>query len=147
MNAIIATGLSGIEIQCSPDDLMILDPPAGETCDRFLSGLSQYSIENPGATSDCRVCPFTTADELLNQFDISFSDRWWEFGVTMAYNLINVGLTLLLYWLARVPKSAKKEEPQREMQTKNTKGRNGHQKKDSGHSLRSLTRPTSDENK
>ncbi|KAI0842315.1 BcatrD protein [Hypoxylon sp. FL0890] len=86
ISAIISTGLSGIDIACSPKDVLKLDPPPGETCISYLNS-SAYVILNPDNTANCEVCMYTTADSLLAYFDIYFKDRWWEWGVTIAYNI------------------------------------------------------------
>ena len=99
----MATGLSGLGIDCSADDILHLDPPLDQTCGSYLSapGLKVY---NPADKADCEVCTYTTSDSLLAYFNIFFEDRWWQWGVTVAYNAANIAITLLFYWLFRVRK-------------------------------------------
>ncbi|KAJ2986020.1 hypothetical protein NUW58_g5230 [Xylaria curta] len=107
ISAIISTGLSGIDVACLSKDILRLDTPAGETCSAYLGAVPK--LLNPNSTSGCEVCMYTSVDSLLAYFNIYFQDRWWEWGVTIAYNIINIALTFLLYWVAKVPKGAKKQ--------------------------------------
>lgn len=109
ISAIISTGLSGSDITCSSNDILRLDPPPDQTCGSYLSVPSSVVL-NPDDTAGCQVCPYTSADALLAYFGIYYEDRWWQYGVTIAYNVINILLAFLLYWLVMVPKGAKKEK-------------------------------------
>lgn len=108
ISSAMSTMLSGIKITCATDDILRVDPPTNETCGSYLSSAA-YQVLNPEATSACEVCMYTTADSLLANFGIYFEDRWWQWGVTVVYNVVNVGLMVLLYWVVQVPKRAKKQ--------------------------------------
>jgi ATP-binding cassette subfamily G (WHITE) protein 2 (PDR) len=107
ISAIVSTSISGIDITCSASDILVLDAPPNTTCGAYLSSASTRVL-NVGATNACKVCPYTSADSLLAYYDIYFEDRWWQWGVTVAYNVINVCLAFGLYWIARVPRGAKR---------------------------------------
>ncbi|PSR88503.1 ABC transporter [Coniella lustricola] len=108
ISAIMSTGIAGTTIICSAKDVLTLDPPSGQTCGAYLTG-TVPRILNPNATSGCQVCEYTTADSLLSVFSIYYKDRWWQWGVTVVYNVINVVLIFVLYRLIRVPRGAKKQ--------------------------------------
>ncbi|KAI1451453.1 BcatrD protein [Annulohypoxylon moriforme] len=108
ISAIISTGLSGSDIYCSANDLLHLDPPPDQTCGSYLSSPTSVVL-NPDDREGCQVCTYTSADALLAYFGIYYDNRWWQFGVTIAYNVINVMLALLLYWMVKVPKGPRKE--------------------------------------
>jgi ATP-binding cassette subfamily G (WHITE) protein 2 (PDR) len=76
--------LSGRRIQCSSDEASVFNPPTGETCQTYLAPyLSQApgTLQNPEATSDCRYCSLTNADQFLGSVDIYWTDRWRDFGL------------------------------------------------------------------
>jgi ABC-type multidrug transport system permease subunit len=52
---------------------------------------------------------YTNVDSLLAYFGIHVADRWWQWGVTVVYNVINIGIAILLYWAVKVPKDKKKK--------------------------------------
>lgn len=108
ISAIMSTGLSGMRIDCTSNDILRLDPPSNETCGSYLSSAAAVVL-NQEAVESCEVCLYTTADALLSYFGIYFDDRWWQWGVTVAFNVINIALAILLYWLVRVPKGAKSQ--------------------------------------
>ncbi|KAI0114413.1 BcatrD protein [Nemania sp. FL0031] len=103
ISAIISTGLSGIDVSCSPSDSWQFNPPPNQTCGSYLGG-SVPKLLNPDSIGACEVCMYGSVDSLLAYFNIYFHDRYWEWGVTIAYNVINIALTFLLYWLVQVPK-------------------------------------------
>ncbi len=110
VSAIMSTGLSGLQITCSDNAVLRLDPPPGQTCGSYLNSTTSVVL-NPDDMASCGVCTYTTADSLLAYFGIYFEDRWWQWGVTIIYNIANVALAMLLYGMVRVPKKAKKESP------------------------------------
>ncbi|KAI1390594.1 ABC transporter [Hypoxylon trugodes] len=107
MSAIMGTGLSGAHVTCTNASVVRLDPPPGQSCNEYLNS-SGVLVQNPNDYAGCQICSYTDADQLLDNYGIHFEDRWWEWGVTIAYNVINIALAVLLYWSVRVPKGAKK---------------------------------------
>jgi hypothetical protein len=47
---------------------------------------------------------YTTVDALLLFVGIGLADRWWRWAVNIAYHVISVGLTILLYRAVKGPK-------------------------------------------
>ncbi|KAJ3541868.1 hypothetical protein NM208_g4402 [Fusarium decemcellulare] len=109
VSAVMSTGLSGTDIECSSDDILRFDPPAGQSCGSYIEASGTSRILNPNDESSCEVCMYTTADSLLSYFGIYFEDRWWQWGVTIAYNVFNVVFIFLLYWLVKVPKISRRQ--------------------------------------
>ena len=103
ISAIISTGLAGVSITCAADELVRVNPPQGQTCGSYLNS-TMNRILNPNDKAACEVCMYATADTLLAYFGIFFTDRWWQWAVTIAYNAINVMLMVMLYWMVNVPK-------------------------------------------
>lgn len=62
---------------------------------------------NPEARTACKVCPISDTNSVLASFGIYFANRWRDLGISLAYVVANVGLAMVLYWAARVPKGAK----------------------------------------
>lgn len=106
ISAIMSTGLSGSRITCAASDILRVEPPLGQTCGAYL-GSPALNILNESATTACEVCAYDTADALLAYFGMNFNERWWQWGVTVAYNIGNIALAILLYWVVRVPKGTK----------------------------------------
>jgi ABC-type multidrug transport system permease subunit len=65
------------------------------------------AVLNPHATSVCEFCTAANTNTLLESIGIDTGARWWNYAVTIVYSVVNVGLTLVLYWRFRVPRKPK----------------------------------------
>lgn len=110
VSAMVSTGLAGVGIQCTVEELVLLDPPDGQTCGMYLREyLLQFgsSLSNHNAVKGCQVCPVSSTDSLIARFGIYYTDRWRYLGLTIVYSVFNVIGALILYWLFRVQKGAR----------------------------------------
>lgn len=114
IEGIMATALSDLEISCLRKDLVELPETAnGTTCGEYLSSYVAShgaSILNPDATKGCLVCLYGCADSLLAQYGMFYDHRWIDWGITICYNVFNIGCAFLLYRLLRASKGARKEK-------------------------------------
>jgi len=91
------------EIHCSPVEFVTLNPPARQTCarymERYISSAGGY-LTNPKATSSCQFCSVKSSDKLLaDSINIFYDHHWRDFGIMVAYIAFNVGFSLsLLDW-------------------------------------------------
>ncbi|WPH02729.1 Hypothetical protein R9X50_00559700 [Acrodontium crateriforme] len=103
--------LYGREIQCSPAETNIFNPPSGMTCGAYLqpyiSGGAPGQLLNADATTQCEYCPLTSANQFLAGVEIFWPDRWRDFGLMWAYIGFDVLGAIWLYWFFRVRKSGK----------------------------------------
>jgi len=105
IGGIAATGLHGVSISCSKNELSIMDPPPHYTCRDYLQEyLDQRGgrLYNPSAMTQCQYCPVSSADQFLEQVGISWSNRWRNFGLVWAYILFNCLTGVVLYYACRV---------------------------------------------
>ncbi|TVY84470.1 ZEB2-regulated ABC transporter [Lachnellula suecica] len=111
VSAIAATGLSGKTVRCASNELAIMQPLAGQTCQEYLGPYATAaggSIYNGAATSNCEYCPLSTSDQFLESVAISYSTRWRNYGIGFAYIIFNIFVAVLLYYLIRVRKGSGK---------------------------------------
>ena len=114
INAMVSTGLSGVEVTCAPDEILKFEPAGGQDCGSYLQEYIKTAggrLLNPSATQQCQFCSVSDTDSLLATLWINYEDRWRNFGITLAYSGFNVAGALCLYWLARVPKGARRRNP------------------------------------
>jgi ATP-binding cassette, subfamily G (WHITE), member 2, PDR len=81
--------------------------PSNTTCGEYLADYLKTAparLMNPSDTKTCRVCPVTGAHDVLARMEFRVQHVWRDCGISIVYTVINIGLALLLYWLARVPK-------------------------------------------
>lgn len=113
VGGIISPALSGIPVVCSAKELMTFDPPLGKDCATYLADYmlaAGGSLLNPNATTQCQFCPVADTDTLLRTLGVYYSQRWRDFGISLVYSVVNLVAALGIYWLARVPKRAKRGE-------------------------------------
>jgi ATP-binding cassette, subfamily G (WHITE), member 2, PDR len=103
-----AAMLGGRPIDCASDEVSIFNPPSGQTCQQYLAPYLQQApgtLQNPGATQDCRYCSLSNADQFLASVNVYYSERWRNFGLVWIYVFFNIGMVIFLYWAFRVRKS------------------------------------------
>ncbi|KAK3676172.1 hypothetical protein LTR78_003922 [Recurvomyces mirabilis] len=104
--------LYGRPVQCSSDETSVFNPPSGQTCGSYMAAyLTQApgTLQNPDATSDCQYCALRSANQFLAGVNISWADRWRDFGLMWVYVGFNVMGVIFLYWYFRVRKSSGKK--------------------------------------
>ena len=109
--AIAGTAISGRPIQCSENELAIMQPPAGQTCGDYLSPYAAKAggnIINPTATADCGYCPLVSSDQYLAQVSITYGTRWRDYGIGFVFIFFNIFMAVFLYYFFRVRKSSGK---------------------------------------
>ena len=103
--------LYGRPISCSAAEMSVFDPPSGSTCGEYLAtylSVAPGTLENPQATANCQYCSLTSANQFLAGVNISWMDRWRDFGLIWVYVGFNVFGAVFLYWFFRVRKSSGK---------------------------------------
>lgn len=105
VGGITATALSGRPVNCSSHELSIFSPPKNQTCGQYLReylNVAAGTLYNPESSSQCEYCALKSADQYLAARDISWDDRWFNFGIVWAYIAFNIIGTIMLYYLCRV---------------------------------------------
>jgi len=112
--------LADVPVVCSPDELVMYNPPGGQTCGsysaEFLNNAIGYLV-NPNATSNCQYCSLSTASgvplficcisdrtvhcdtQYLPESKVArFWDSAWIYGIELAFSVCH-RLHLPLPWL------------------------------------------------
>lgn len=112
INALVSTGLAGVDITCASNEILKFDPVDGQSCASYLQEYISNaggSLLNPKATQQCEFCAFSSTDSLLATLGIYFEHRWRNYAITIVYSVANAAGALFLYWLFRVPKGARRK--------------------------------------
>ena len=107
INAIVSTGIAGVDLVCAANELVTFNPPSSQSCGAYLEDYLSYAggrLLNPSASQQCQFCPVASTDDVLATLGIFYDDRWRNLFVSLAYSVFNVGAALALYWLFRTPK-------------------------------------------
>jgi len=98
MGAMISTELHGLEIQCTPQEFSVFEPPEGQTCNvwatEFVSAFGGY-LDNASDTSGCRYCPYAVGEDFFTPLNIRYEDRWRDAWVLFAFFIFNFILVVL----------------------------------------------------
>ena len=123
VSGMLSTGLANTEVICADNELLVMQPPSNQTCGEYLQAWIHGQTNMPAsggylvddnATSDCQFCPLSETNAFLSTLSSNYDDRWRNFGILCVYIVFNMGATLLVYWLARVPKKSSKEKKKKQ---------------------------------
>lgn len=108
MRGMFATGVSGQTVSCASSEIIpVPKPPGNQSCGDFLSTFMKISggiVTNPEAKDVCGYCSMHSTDQFLGYFNMQYSERWMDLGISYAFIIFNWSATFLVYWLGRVPK-------------------------------------------
>jgi len=91
-------------VTCDQSELNIFNPPTGETCQSFAGAFVEVTgkLLNPDATSACEYCRYSVGDQYLQTLNMSFDDRWRNFGFMCVYIVFNAALCFAFFYLTKV---------------------------------------------
>ncbi|KAK4955415.1 Multidrug resistance protein, partial [Elasticomyces elasticus] len=75
----------------------------------YVAAYGGYLVD-PAATAQCSFCSYSSTNTFLAAVSSSYALRWRNFGIMWAFIVFNVVAAVGLYWLLRVPKTAKKDK-------------------------------------
>lgn len=73
------------------------------------------ALYNPSATKDCQYCRYSAGDQYLKLLDMSWNDKWRNFGLMWVYCVFNVGAMVVVVGGPRVLRTWRRR---REMRAK-----------------------------
>ena len=96
IEALLGQAVGRQSINCSPIELVTVNPPGGQSCSAYLGpyiSMAGGYVTNPDATSACQFCSARTTDEWLGlTFNISWEHHWRNFGFMWIYIIFNIVL-------------------------------------------------------
>ncbi|PYH30935.1 ABC multidrug transporter [Aspergillus neoniger CBS 115656] len=113
---IAGTALHGRPIICSDSELSVFNPPSGQTCGEYLADYLTTAtgrLYNENATESCEYCSLRSADQYLAGREISWDDRWRDYGIFWAYFVFNICAAIVFYYVFRVRPYNKKTKAKR----------------------------------
>jgi ATP-binding cassette subfamily G (WHITE) protein 2 (PDR) len=113
VSGMLSVGVANSKVTCAPNELLHFEPPQDTSCGDYMEpykALFGGYAQDPNATSGCEYCSMGDTNVFLATVHAEYSKVWRNFGILWAFVLFNIAGALFFYWLARVPKKAKKEE-------------------------------------
>ncbi|KAH3686735.1 hypothetical protein WICPIJ_002278 [Wickerhamomyces pijperi] len=118
VDGFLSNALAHQVVKCSTTELVTMQPTSGLTCGDYLAPYIEAAgtgyVNNPLATANCEFCSLSTTDAFLSSVSLSYSRKWRNLGIFIAYIFINWFFAVFFYWLARVPKSSNRVKDQRD---------------------------------
>ena len=104
IGGLVANSISGTTVTCAQSELNIFNPPVGQTCESFAGTFVKFSgtLLNPDATSACEYCRYSVGDQYLQTVNMSFDNRWRNFGFMCVYVVFNAAVCFAFFYLTKV---------------------------------------------
>ncbi|ATY64183.1 ABC multidrug [Cordyceps militaris] len=107
MGSILTFTMWGNEVQCKESEFARFDPPTGQTCGQYLDSYlhsqgpgSVANLVNADATSDCKVCTYTAAQDYLRTLNLNeYYYGWRDAGIVV---LLVFSSYMLVYVLMKL---------------------------------------------
>lgn len=111
ISGMLALAIANAPVQCAENEWHKLSAPNGQTCQQYFQKMfdaapdSTGYLRNPNATGECSYCALKSTNQYLASIESTYNVRWRKFGYLWAFVAFNFIAAIILYWLARVPKS------------------------------------------
>ncbi|EWZ30932.1 ATPase [Fusarium oxysporum Fo47] len=110
----LGTTLANAPVTCADNEILEFKPANG-TCEEFLSdymsNMGGYLVgKSSGSKTQCQYCPMADTNAFLQGINVSFDNRWRDFGLLWVYVVFNCVAAIAIYWLARVPRKRKNKK-------------------------------------
>jgi ATP-binding cassette subfamily G (WHITE) protein 2 (PDR) len=83
VEGILGVAVANTEVVCSANEFLHFEPPSGSTCGAYMTewiGAYGGSLLDPSATSECQFCAISSTNTFLQQFSISYGNRYVRLG-------------------------------------------------------------------
>ncbi|KAM0670779.1 hypothetical protein ACQRIT_006673 [Beauveria bassiana] len=85
MGSILTFTMWGQDVKCKESEFARFDPPSGQSCSQYLDSYlhsqgpgAVANLVNPDATSDCKVCTYTKAQDYLRTLNLNEYYYGWR---------------------------------------------------------------------
>ncbi|KAH6954654.1 ABC-2 type transporter-domain-containing protein [Fusarium avenaceum] len=111
----LGTTIANAPVKCATNEILKFKPAKGSTCKEFLSDYisssgGYLSGDSGSSTQECLYCPMASTNEFLKKINVSYDNRWRDFGLLWAYVVFNCAAAVAIYWLVRVPRKSKSKK-------------------------------------
>jgi len=98
VSGLVSTGLHEVPVVCQDDEFSVFTSPAGQTCGQWANGFASAVggyINNPNDTGNCQFCQYSVGDSFFADLNISYDQRWRNFGIFLCYTVFNIIVLLI----------------------------------------------------
>lgn len=109
IGGMVPLAVANNNVTCADYEYIRFYPPEGENCQSYvgpLLGKSLLGYLGPESTDgECAYCSMSTTNQYLASVDMSYHYRWRNIGFLFVFISFNIGASVILYYVFRVPKS------------------------------------------
>ncbi|KAI7873592.1 hypothetical protein K492DRAFT_138850, partial [Lichtheimia hyalospora FSU 10163] len=106
----IVNELHEFKVNCRDKDLLPFHPPPGQTCAEYTEAF--FEMGGPGyvregslnSTELCEYCPYKYGNDFFEGLGWSFSNRYRDWGILLAFWVFNTFAFIFFVWLFRKPR-------------------------------------------
>lgn len=105
VGGVLAATMHDQPVECAIQETARFNVPDGQTCLDYAGAFAQSAggyLLNPDATSDCQYCQYSVADQYLSTLNISYDNKWRDFGIFLAFCISNWALVYFFIWSVRI---------------------------------------------
>ncbi|KAK0564174.1 ATP-binding cassette transporter snq2 [Tilletia horrida] len=117
VESLVGNAVTGIPVRCTEQELNVLNPPPGQSCDTYLGGFSTSleTLNSGGAVNavdsgyfqtlpngQCGYCQFRDGDRFLASVSLDAKFRFRDVGILAAYIVFNLLLAYVLFFFFRI---------------------------------------------
>lgn len=107
----LGTTIANAPVTCADNEILHFTAPEGKSCSEYMAEYVDMAggqlLNSAGNASTCSFCPMTDTNAFLSSINVSWDNRWRNFGLLWAYIIFNVSAATFIFWLVRVPKNKK----------------------------------------
>ena len=111
VQGMLSTGLANTNVVCRGSELVTVVPPLGTSCSdymlTYINNFGGYVKDNGGS---CDFCQMSSTNVFLKSINALYSERWRNWGLVICFIVANMALTVVFYYLARVPKGNREKK-------------------------------------
>ncbi|KAJ7922816.1 pleiotropic drug resistance ABC transporter [Mycena leptocephala] len=96
--AMVSTELHGLIIRCKSDEFATFNPPGNNTCSQWAQEFVDVAggyLDNGNDSTNCRYCSYSVGDEFYSPLGISYSHRWRDAFIFLAFVGFNIIITII----------------------------------------------------
>ena len=105
ISGVLAATLNNIPIECAVSETAHFDAPPGQTCQSYAGAFARSTggyLLNPGASTDCQMCPYSSGNGYLSTLNIQANQKWRDFGVFLVFVFTNWALVYFFIYTVRI---------------------------------------------
>ncbi|TID18910.1 ABC drug exporter AtrF [Venturia nashicola] len=105
IGGVLGATLHNIPVRCTDKETARFNSPPAQTCEAYAGTFARSAggyLVNPTATTDCQYCPYSVGDQYLSSLNITYEQRWRDFGIFLAFCISNWALVYFFIYTVRI---------------------------------------------